>query len=156
LLEHGEAYLAKPFAPEDLAAKVREVLGPPRAPASVLVVDDDESVRRLFRQILAKAGYQVSLACDGAEALAVAHHCRIDLVVTDLVMPGKEGIETIQALWLEQPKIKIVAVSGVLGGTFLQVAKRMGANATLMKPVSASDLTATVRAVLLTPRAAAE
>jgi CheY-like chemotaxis protein len=57
---------------------------------------------------------------------------------------------------LEQPEIKIVAVSGAFGGTFLQIAKRLGADATLKKPVSSSDLTATVRAVLLTPPVAAE
>jgi len=125
-------------------------------PATILVVDDEEGIRLLFRQTLEEAGYQVLVACDGGEALAVAHHCRIDLVVTDLVMPGKEGIETIQALRLEQPEIKIVAVSGAFGGTFLQIAKRLGADATLKKPVSSSDLTATVRAVLLTPPVAAE
>ena len=86
----------------------------------------------------------------------MARHCRIDLVVTDLVMPGKEGIETIQALRLEQPEMKIVAVSGAFGGAFLQVAKGLGADATLKKPVSSSDLTATVAAMLLTRPAAAE
>ncbi len=148
LLESGTQYLAKPFAPGVLAAKVREALGPPQPAATILVVDDDASVRGLFQQVLAGAGYEVVVARDGAEALKKVHEERFDLLLTDLVMPEQEGLEIIGILRKERPDLKVVAVSGAFGGTFLKAAQLLGASATLLKPVSPNQLLAAVQAAL--------
>ena len=95
-LESDAAYLAKPFAPDVLAIKVREVLGPPPPAATILVVDDEDSVRDFFQQVLVRAGYEVVSARNGVEALHRFRERRFDLVLTDLVMPEKEGIEIIR------------------------------------------------------------
>ena len=148
LLESDVAYLAKPFAPDVLAAKVREVLGPARPAATILVVDDEESVRGFFQQVLAGAGYEVSVARDGAEALQKVRERRFDLLVTDLVMPEREGLEIIGILRKEWPDLKIVAVSGAFGGTFLKAAQMLGANTSLLKPISPDQLLAAVQTAL--------
>ena len=141
-------YLAKPFSADLLARKVREALDSRRPVHSILVVDDEEAVRNLFRNILAGAGYAVTAAADGKEAMKAARQQRFDLVITDLVMPEQEGLETIRALRKERPDAKLVAVSGAFHGEFLKVAEMLGASASLMKPVSPNRLLATVQRVL--------
>ena len=91
-------YLLKPFTPESLGSRVREALGPQRFAARILVVDDEQGICRLFERILAQQGYEVSSAADGSEALQALSEQRFDLMITDLVMPTREGIETIQAV----------------------------------------------------------
>ena len=148
LMESDGAYVAKPFAPDALAAKVREVLSLPPQAAAILVVDDEESVRGLFQQVLAGAGYDVVAARDGAEALEKFQERRFDLVLTDLVMPEREGLELIMMLRKERPELKIVAVSGAFGGAFLEAAKALGATSSLLKPVSPDRLLAAVQGAL--------
>jgi len=87
-------------------------------------------------------------AKDGREALERLREERFDVLVTDLVMPEGEGIETIRMVRKEQPDLKIVAVSGVFGGRFLRVAHALGAHATLAKPVSLDALLGTIQSVL--------
>ena len=148
VLDPGVAYLAKPFTESALAAKVREVLGSSGARATILVVDDDEGVRKLLEHLLTGAGYEIVAAANGREAVEVVRGRSIDLVITDLVMPEVEGIETIQALRSERPEVKIIAVSGAFGGKFLRAAVKLGASATLLKPIERDKLLSTVRAVL--------
>jgi PAS domain S-box-containing protein len=150
LLDPGLLYIAKPFTPEALAEKVREALGPapPPAAARILVVDDERGVRTFLQKALADAGYTVLVAEDGGQALKMVRAQRFDLVVTDLVMPEKEGIEIIRSMHKELPDLKIIAMSGAFGGGFLEVAKRLGANSTLAKPVAPEQLIAAVRGVL--------
>jgi CheY-like chemotaxis protein len=90
----------------------------------------------------------VVVARDGGEALKKIRERRFDLMLTDLVMPEREGLETIRTLRKERPDLKIVAVSGAFGGTFLDVAQLLGADATLLKPVSPDQLLAAVREAL--------
>jgi PAS domain S-box-containing protein len=146
-LAEGLSYIAKPFAPEVLAAKIREVLNP-SGRQTILVVDDQESVRNLFEDILT-ASYHVLLASDGQEALNILRRGEpIDLVITDLVMPNTEGIETIQAIRKEYPGVKIIAMSGALGGHFLKPALLVGADATLEKPIPPDVLQESIKEVL--------
>jgi CheY-like chemotaxis protein len=148
LLEEGVAFIEKPFTAESLAGKVRDTLGGAPAAAAILVVDDDAAVRSLFHKILARAGYRVMEAADGAQALAAVSKGGVDLVITDLVMPEKEGIETIVEIRRSHPQVKIAAVSGAFGGRYLETASLLGADAALAKPVSEETLVGAVRRLL--------
>jgi PAS domain S-box-containing protein len=138
-LQEGAKFIQKPFSPEALAANVRNVLGPPRPAARILVADDDPAIRRLLRQVLEQGGYEVTEAADGKQALQQALARHVDLLITDLIMPEQEGIETIQAIRRNVPGTGIIAISGAFGGMFLKTAQLM-ADAVLMKPVSAELL----------------
>lgn len=105
--------------------------------ARVLIIDDDELVLETMELALAGAGHDVQSARDGAEALKIALAMRPDLVVTDIVMPQREGLETIRALRRDQPEVRIIAVSGggsSSKGDYLEVARKFGADRVLRKP----------------------
>ena len=146
----GAEYILKPFSPHCLARKLREILGAnaPQIRPLCLVVDDEEPVRLLLARILAEAGYEVAQACDGAEAIEMVQHRAPGIVITDLVMPRKEGLETIAEVRRLAPHAKIIAISGAFGSRFLTVATHLGANAALAKPISADVLLRTVRELL--------
>ena len=101
---------------------------------TVLVVDDHEDVRVLLRDILEERGYEVHEAADGAEALQSCASVRFDLLIMDLIMPGREGIETIRELRKQQPALKILAISGAVESCYLRLARLLGADDTLRKP----------------------
>ena len=111
--------------------------------ARILVIDDEEGVRELIADALRTAGYHVVEAGDGAEGLAILADGPIDVVVTDMIMPRKEGIETIVELKRAHPEIGVVAISG--GGRtknyqFLELAKSLGADSVLQKPFTVGNL----------------
>ena len=147
-------YITKPFTPERLAQKIRAVLGSPVTLPRILVADDDEGVRRLFCKVLEAQGYPVSAAADGRQVTALIADQQEDfrLVIIDLVMPEREGIETIRSLRKNRPDVKILAMSGAFKGrmldSMLTCASMLGADATLPKPVRPEDLLATVRTLL--------
>jgi DNA-binding response OmpR family regulator len=114
----------------------------------VLVVDDEPEVRAVLTEILAAAGYDVIVACDGEEALEAVRAHAPGLMITDLVMPRKEGLETIREVRQLAPGMKIIAISGAFGNRFLTVATHLGAHAALAKPFSADVILSTVRGVL--------
>ena len=115
--------------------------------ARILVIDDEDDVRFTISLMLTRYGHEVTVACDGAEGIAKQRETPFDIVITDLVMPGKEGIETIQEIHADFPELPIIAVSG--GGrkgttSYLDVASFMGAAAVLPKPFIESDLVAVI------------
>lgn len=119
----------------------REQLSSKEAPGhEILVVDDEVAIRRFFERTLAQAGYSVRTAADGREALAALEAGLPQLVITDLVMPDQEGLETIRTMRGKYPGLRILAVSGAFGGTQLRVAQLLGADAVLGKPVHALQL----------------
>ncbi len=144
-LDAGTDYLAKPFTPEQLTGKVREAL---RAPAgegrTILVIDDDIAVSNLLRRILSGGGYRVLVASDGKMGVDVLERQPVDLVITDLVMPGQEGLETVSYLHEQRPNLPVIAISGAFGGSFLKAAGLLGAAATLGKPIAPETLLETV------------
>jgi len=148
VLEEGAEFIQKPFSPEGLAIKVREMLVAPDRPARILVADDEAGIRGFLRMVLEDGGYEVIEAADGKQALKEMRAGRVDLAILDLVMPEQEGIETIGALRKEAPDVGIIAMSGAFGGQFLKVARLLGAQAALMKPLSADLLLAKVAEVL--------
>ena len=117
---------------------------------TILVVDDEPLVRYTLEAALRQNGYQVLQAGDGDEALDVLAAARVDLVLTDLVMPRREGIETIIEIRRRFPRVKVIALSGVFGGIYLQMARQLGADAALSKPVRGDVLRHTVGALLMT------
>ena len=114
----------------------------------VLVVDDDAQVRKLCRNTLAGAGYLVSEAADGREALALVDETLFDVIVLDLCMPDMDGLEFLSAVRSGMPRLKIVGISGFMGGAMLHAAKLSGAAATLLKPFSPDALLSIVAQVL--------
>jgi CheY-like chemotaxis protein len=109
----------------------------------IMVVEDDKSVRELLREILKRAGHDVMAAGNGKEALSLYKKSPADLIITNILMPEKEGLETIQELRRENPDIKIIAISG--GGQigpadYLEVARRFGAMRTFSKPFDRKEL----------------
>jgi CheY-like chemotaxis protein len=116
---------------------------------TILVVDDEDSIRGLFRELLTAEGYRVVVASDGRQACEMLRQgMNPDLVITDLVMPNQEGIETIRAIRQQFPTVRIIAISGAFGGKFLRMAKLLGADATLTKPILPDQLCSTVAELL--------
>ncbi len=148
LQELDGAYLAKPFSPGALAAKVREVLGPRPAARTILVVDDEPGVRGLLRKVLTGAGYRVLEAGNGKEAVRQIESTTIDLMITDLAMPEQEGMETIERLHKVKPLLAIIAMSGQFAGPLLTATEYLGARATIAKPIQPELLLDTVARVL--------
>lgn len=117
----------------------------------ILVVEDDKFMREVLEMALGNHGFQVESAADGAAALDLVRLMHFDLVITDLIMPGMAGIETIMALLAYEPEIKIIAISGAQPGDkrdFLPLAKSLGAMAVLRKPFDRDHFIATVRGVI--------
>lgn len=106
--------------------------------ASVLVVDDEDQIRQLIRETLEQAGYQVTEARDGKDALQQYRQSPADLVIMDILMPDQDGLESITTLKHEFPNVKVIAITGgsdMIGIlNFLDVAKMLGARRTLQKP----------------------
>ena len=118
----------------------------------ILVVDDDDQIRRLIRQTLEEAGYRVTEARNGREAIPQYRVDHADLVIMDILMPGQDGLVTITALRQDFPDLKVIAITG---GTdrigllnFLDVAKMFGAGRTLQKPFEMKTLLDMVQAEL--------
>lgn len=122
--------------------------------ARILLIDDDELVLATIRRALERDGQEVVPAGGGREGLAVFDGETFDLVITDLVMPDGEGIETIRAIRARNADTPIIAISG--GGlgrgldpdTFLRMAAKLGANKVLRKPFTPRELRQVVRDVL--------
>lgn len=120
--------------------------------ARLLVIDDDEIMNDMIVQLLSKAGYHVVGVHEGDRALRLMETQAFDLVVTDIVMPVKEGIETIFAIRKLNKTIPIIAISG--GGKlgpehYLPLARKCGANYTFEKPFDNSLFINAVRQSLL-------
>lgn len=119
--------------------------------ARVLVIDDDAAMRRLIARTLGGAGHEVIEAENGEDGLALSQSGTPEIVITDILMPKTEGIETINRLKELHPATKIIAISG--GGTsknlmFLDVARALGVEATLAKPFRPAQLVETVAQLL--------
>ena len=111
--------------------------------ARVLIIDDEPEVRKILRRILEHDGHEIVEASDGDEGLRYYRLQPVDLVITDILMPGEGGISTIREIRREAPDARIIAISG--GGDtgrldFLPLAKNLGAFTTLSKPILIADL----------------
>ena len=140
-------FLPKPFSPDALCEKVREVLTSRSAIRRVLVVDDEPAIRELLVEILNSSGFETFTAPDGRNARERIRENPVDLIITDLAMEGEEGIELIRALRKEYPQVRIIAISGTFGADILTAARALGADATLTKPVSQATLLHSIEAL---------
>ena len=119
--------------------------------AKVLVIDDEADFREVIKFVLEFDGHEVVEAEDGQSGLNAFHESNPDLVITDIFMPGKDGLETIREFYSLNPNIKIIAMSGGGGtaGTWhLGMARAFGAKASINKPFRALELKALVSAQL--------
>jgi DNA-binding NtrC family response regulator len=136
-------------------------LGPRRflvLSSCILIIDDDPDFRETFGEALKRADFDVVLAADGEEALAAMERYAVSLVITDMLMPGMDGIDVIHAIRQRNPGLKVIAVSGgsVSRGTpSLTMASQVGADRALRKPFGARRLVWLVRELLDTPPPAA-
>jgi CheY-like chemotaxis protein len=127
----------------------------------VLVVDDELDVRDAIERVLERSGYSVRKTGDAADALAELRRRGADVVITDIIMPKIDGVETIRSIRKEFPSVRIIAISG--GGNFgisayrptaittsayLAAAERAGAHVVLTKPFESKDLLQAVEQVL--------
>ena len=109
----------------------------------ILVVDDDEMIRLLLRRILEKAGHEVCDAQNGRAAMQIYSEHKPDCVITDLIMPEQEGIETIQQMRQHLHAAPIIATSGqssLMAAHYLKIARALGADAILEKPFSIEQI----------------
>ena len=116
--------------------------------ARILVIDDDVQTQAMLRQMLERAGYEVADAPNGKVGMELYREQQVDLVIADLIMPEKEGIETIMELRRDFPGVKIIAISG--GGdvgpeVYLHMASKLGAQRTFAKPFERSEMLGAVR-----------
>ncbi len=120
--------------------------------ASILLIDDDPGVRKALRLNLEAAGYKVTEAASGREALENYRASASDVVVTDILMPDTDGLEATLVLAREYPDARIIAMTGASGKTnFLDVAKLFGAQKVLQKPFPIGELLGAIQDVLKTP-----
>ena len=117
----------------------------------ILVIDDDEQMLVLLRQVMEWSGHEVVEAADGRAGMLVQRQHGADLVITDLIMPEQEWLETITSLRRVFPGLKIIAISG--GGrigpeAYLPAARELGADRVFSKPFDVQELAETVRELL--------
>jgi len=116
---------------------------------SILVVDDQAFVRVLLTDSLREAGYEVVTAADGEAALEALKRGGVDLLITDMVMPNRDGVQTITSARIQFPGLKILAMSGDRNAdVYLRTAQSLGAQAVLPKPFDKKQLLAVVKKVL--------
>jgi len=118
---------------------------------NILIIDDDNQFRTMLRKMVERNGYEVIEASDGKEGIKLYRKNPTDLIITDLIMPEKDGIETIQELRKDFTDVKIIAISG--GGRlgphdYLHLAKMLGAQRTLTKPIELDELLKAIEELL--------
>jgi DNA-binding response OmpR family regulator len=109
--------------------------------ATILLIDDEESVRVVFQIALERAGYRVLTADNGKHGLRLLEHQEVDVILVDIFMPDMDGLDLIPLFCKTRPASKIIAISGGSGEwDYLDAAKYLGANDTLKKPFGLQEL----------------
>lgn len=119
--------------------------------ATIYVFDDEPSILLMIKKMLEKAGHEVSTALNGREGMELINAKKPDLLITDILMPEKEGLETIMELRKKYPDLKIIAISG--GGRFgpegyLPGAKLLGADLVFQKPLVQKEFLQAISSLL--------
>lgn len=118
--------------------------------SSILVIEDDDLIRRVIVTALEKIGHQVIDAPNGRAGLKIIRAQRLDLVITDVVMPEQDGLEVMMVMKREFPSTPLIAISGAAQNAplYLGFASKLGATHVLAKPFTLADLFKTVEAAL--------
>lgn len=117
----------------------------------ILIIDDESAIRKMLTVLFERNNYEVKDACDGDQGIIVAKEFMPDLIITDLVMPEKEGLETIKEIKRMNPDIKIIAISGggvVQPDMYLKLAEKLGADQSFAKPIDSATLVLAVKQLL--------
>lgn len=119
--------------------------------AQILIIDDDDKLREILAKALVYAGHTVVQAADGKQGVELFRATEVDLVITDLVMPVQEGVETIVELLRERPNLPIIAISGGRSNSdvYLEIAAKIGAKRALAKPFTPRELLDAIADVLV-------
>jgi DNA-binding response OmpR family regulator len=117
----------------------------------ILIIDDEPYILLMLKKMLERAGYEVDLASNGREGLDLFARASADLVITDIIMPDKEGLELIMEMKRQSPGLKIIAMSG--GGrispeSYLECARHFGAEKVFQKPFRQKELVSAVRELM--------
>lgn len=119
--------------------------------ADILVIDDDELMRMTLRYLLEPRGHTVVEAADGGEGMRLFKENKPDLIVTDVMMPGRSGIEVLEKLRQDFPGVKIIVISGGSKGDMsdmLRMASILGAARVFRKPINQQEMLEAVAEVL--------
>lgn len=119
--------------------------------ANILVADDQENIRKILKSLLEQFGHTVTVATNGKEALQAYGANPADILITDILMPDMEGIETIREFRKLDPNVRIIAMSGggaVEANEYLKMAKLFGAKFTISKPFDVQEILDAVNKVL--------
>ena len=129
--------------------------------ARLLVIDDEEDIRLVLKSILERAGYDVDVAADANDGLNLLRENKADLVITDVIMPGKDGVETVYDIRMEFPNTKVIVISGggnvapmeyepaaIATNAYLASATAAGADLTLTKPFEREELLEAIASLL--------
>jgi len=120
----------------------------------ILIIDDDHHVLLMTKKMLERVGFEVDLASNGNEGLELFKRLSVDLVITDIIMPEKEGLETIREMKRLRSDLKIIAMSGggkVSSDNYLNTAKIFGASKIISKPFSQKQMVSAVQELLGVP-----
>jgi len=117
----------------------------------ILIIDDEPYILLMLKKMLERAGYEVDLASNGREGMTVFEKDSADLVITDIIMPDKEGLELILEMKKQRPELKIIAMSG--GGrispeSYLECARHFGAEKVFQKPFRQKEIVSAVKELL--------
>lgn len=117
--------------------------------ASILIVDDEASIRSLLRRILEEDGHQIREATNGHDSLRLYRNAPTDVVITDILMPERDGLEVILALTQEFLDARVLAITGATGNrNYLDIATLFGARRVIQKPFTADEVRRAVRYTL--------
>ena len=127
----------------------------------ILVIDDEAAIRDVVKQVLEREGFEVSIASDGKEGLAMLEERGADLVITDIIMPGIDGVAALERIKKKSPDLPVIVISGggavapmayepaaIATEAYLGSATKAGADRTLTKPFNREQLLAAVNVVL--------
>lgn len=124
----------------------------PRRPFSVLVIEDDDNFRQLICQLLEVSGLNVFSACNGNEGLLRFREIQPSIVITDIIMPGTDGIEVIERIKQSETNVPVIAMAGTPSGesqkSFLSLALLRGADAILHKPINMDEMHRSINSLL--------
>lgn len=124
----------------------------------VIIIDDEEDIRVVLKEIFVREGFDVAVASDGTEGLNLVRETGADLVITDIIMPGRDGVETAYDIRMEFPNTKIIVMSGggntgpqdyepaaIATSSYLASAESVGADLTMTKPFDRKELVKAAR-----------